>query len=459
MSSSATLPPERLPDDDVVIRVENLTKIYQVYETPQDRLKQSLMPRLQRLLGRRETSRYYREFRVLNEVSFSVRRGESVGVIGRNGAGKSTLLQLICGTLHPTGGEVEVKGRVAALLELGSGFNPEFTGRENVYMNASILGLSSSEIDARFDQIAAFADIGEFIEQPVKTYSSGMFARLAFAVIAHVDADILIVDEALSVGDAVFTQKCMRFIRAFQKRGTLLFVSHDMGSVQNLCETAIWLSNGDVMASGSSKSVAEDYLRDTLQQHYGETVLLRENGDKQGEDNETSDAALVDYEGDVVVRENVETTTGWQTGVANILSVGIERLDGADVASFEGGERVRLTVRAVAHQALAQPILGFLWRDRLGQDLFGENTLPFTMLQPLSVEAGQHFWARFDFRLPMLPNGQYVVMSSVAEGDLENHVQHHWLTDALVVTVSSSKVRWGLVGIHFDGVQVGYGDA
>ena len=460
MSSKRMPRPEESLNGDVVIRVKNLSKVYQVYDTPKDRLKQSLIPRLQRLFGKREKNVYYHEFRVLNDVSFSVRRGETVGVIGRNGAGKSTLLQLICGTLYPTVGEVEVKGRVAALLELGSGFNPEFTGRENVYMNASILGLSNSEIDARFDQIAAFADIGEFIEQPVKTYSSGMFARLAFAVIAHVDADILIVDEALSVGDAVFTQKCMRFIRAFREKGTLLFVSHDMGSVQNLCESAIWLSNGSVMASGPSKAVAEGYLRDTLQQDYGEEVLLREIGGEPVEgDDESLDMALVDYEGDFEVTDNVEAATGWRTGAAEILSVGIESLDGADTASFEGGEHVRLTVRAVAHQTLERPIIGFLWRDHLGQDLFGENTLPFTMLRPLSVEAGQHFWARFDFRLPMLPNGQYVVNAALANGDLYDHVQHHWLNDALVVTVSSSKVRWGLVGIHFDGVQAGCGHA
>lgn len=458
MSSSPMLPTERSDEDDVFIRVKNLTKVYHVYDKPQDRLKQMIMPRLDRLLGRRETSKYFHEFRVLNDVSFNLRRGETVGVIGHNGAGKSTLLQLICGTLYPTVGEVEVKGRVAALLELGSGFNPEFTGRENIYMNASILGLSTSEIDARFDQIEGFADIGEFIEQPVKTYSSGMYARLAFAVIAHVDADILIVDEALSVGDAVFTQKCMRFIRDFRKKGTLLFVSHDMAAVQNLCNTTIWLANGHVRALGRSKAVAEDYMRESRQQNYGDSVLRQKTGEQSEGDAEPSDRALVDYEGSVEIKDNMEAATGWYTGSAKVLNVGIKRLDGTDAASFQGGERVRLTVQAVANKPIEKPILGFLWRDRLGQDLFGENTLPFTSVRALSVEAGQHFWAHFDFRLPMLPNGQYVVMSSVAEGDLEDHVQHDWLNDALVVTVSSSKIRWGLVGIHFDGIQVGFGD-
>lgn len=220
---------------DFAICVKNVTKTYQIYDKPQDRLKQSLWR------GRKQ---FYSEFKALDDVSLEVKKRETVGIIGGNGSGKSTLLQIICGTLAPTAGTVEVNGRVAALLELGSGFNPEFTGRENVYMNASILGLSREEIDAKYDEILAFADIGAFVDQPVKTYSSGMVVRLAFAVIAHVDADILVVDEALSVGDAVFTQKCMRFIRLFQARGTLLFVSHDIGAVQNLCRSAIWLAHG-----------------------------------------------------------------------------------------------------------------------------------------------------------------------------------------------------------------------
>lgn len=204
--------------EDFAIRVCNLSKSYQIYEKPSDRLKQFVLPRLQRTTGQ-ERKQYYREFRALNDVSFDVRKGETVGIIGRNGSGKSTLLQIICGTLSPTGGTVETWGRIAALLELGSGFNPEFTGRENVYMNASVLGLSNQEIAACFDDIASFADIGEFIEQPIKTYSSGMAVRLAFAVAINVEPDILIVDEALSVGDELFQRKCFSRIEAIRARG------------------------------------------------------------------------------------------------------------------------------------------------------------------------------------------------------------------------------------------------
>ena len=258
---------------DITIRVQNLSKCYQIYDAPRDRLRQFVAPRLQRLLGR-PPKQYFREFWALKDVSFEVRKGETVGIVGRNGSGKTTLQQIICGTLAPTAGSIKTAGRIAALLELGSGFNPEFTGRENVYMNGAVLGLSKAEVDDKFDDIAAFADIGQFIEQPVKTYSSGMLVRLAFAVIAHVNADILVIDEALAVGDAVFVQRCMRFIRNFQENGTLLFVSHDAGTVINLCRSTIWLHQGKVREMGQSKSVAEAYLQYTRQEIYGDKVQL-----------------------------------------------------------------------------------------------------------------------------------------------------------------------------------------
>ncbi len=203
---------------EVVIYAKDLGKVYQIYRKPIDRLKQMLFR------GRRK---FYDEYWALRGVDLEIRRGETIGIVGRNGSGKSTLLQMICGTLAPSQGELAVSGRIAALLELGAGFNPEFTGRENVFLAASVLGLTEQQIVGRFESIAEFAGIGDFIDQPVKIYSSGMYARLAFAVAAHVDADILIIDEILAVGDVAFTQKCMRFIRAFQERGTIFFVSHD----------------------------------------------------------------------------------------------------------------------------------------------------------------------------------------------------------------------------------------
>ena len=276
-SSPAVAPaaaPEAGPSGDLAITVADLSKTYQIYDLPRHRLWQSLWR------GRR---RFYREFHALTHVSFDVRRGEVVGIIGRNGSGKSTLLQLVCGTLTPSSGQVVAKGRVAALLELGAGFNPEFTGRENVYLNGAIMGLTTAEVDARYAQIVEFADIGDFLDQPLKTYSTGMVVRLAFAVIAHVDADVLVIDEALAVGDAFFVQKCMRFLRDFMTRGTILFVSHDTGAVVNLCHRAIWLHKGDVMLDGSPKDVAEAYLQHLAEDAYGVAPRRRPESDEAGE--------------------------------------------------------------------------------------------------------------------------------------------------------------------------------
>ncbi len=447
--------------DNIAIRVTNLSKHYEIYGAPRDRLKQFFAPRFQSLIGQ-TPKQYFREFWALKDVSFEVNKGDTVGVIGRNGSGKSTLLQIICGTLYPTDGGIQTNGRVAALLELGSGFNPEFTGRENVYMNASVLGLSKEEIDARFDDIAAFADIGQFIEQPVKTYSSGMYVRLAFAVIAHVDADILVIDEALSVGDAVFTQKCMRFIRDFQDNGTLIFVSHDTSSVQNLCMSGIWLNNGRIEQVGTAKHICEAYLQYTLQEIYGEETKLNSLGPTAVGDDSCAEkstqgaevSSVVDYGAVASVRDNIAEAKGWKTGQADIVSVALTRLSPGPEGVFEGGERVRMTVRAKAHDSLQSPILGFLVRDRLGQDLFGENTLSFTGRAPTPIAAGMAFQGVFEFRLPMLPNGQYAVMASIADGDSYDNLQHHWIHDALIINVSSSKIRYGLVGIPFERITL-----
>lgn len=441
---------------EFAIEVKDLGKCYQIYDKPSDRLKQMLF---------RRKKKYYREFWALNKVSFSVRKGETVGIIGRNGSGKSTLLQMICGTLNPTMGTIKVRGRVAALLELGAGFNPEFTGVENVYMAASLYGLNKVEVDQRFNAIATFADIGEHIHQPVKTYSSGMYVRLAFAVIAHVDADILVVDEALAVGDAVFTQKCMRFIRKFKENGTLLFVSHDMGSVLNLCESAIWLHSGESRQLGLAKDVSEAYLQYTLQEVYGHEAKLQsiqksevavlDMADDNGE-RSVNLKTLSDYQSIVHVSNNLSEANGWKSGAGEIVEVGLSAIASSARPNdiLEGGETIKMCITSIAHQDMDAPILGFLVRDKLGQDLFGENTLQFTNIQSRPIKAGERFQAKFTFKLPMLPNGDYSVMASLADGDLHNHVQHHWLHDALILHVVSSRVRYGLMGIEFKTVDL-----
>jgi ABC-type polysaccharide/polyol phosphate transport system ATPase subunit len=242
---------------ETAIRVNNLSKCYQIYDRPHHRLMQSLFRR----------RKYFRDFWALRDVSLEVKRGEVLGIIGRNGAGKSTLLQAICGTATPTSGDVTVSGRVAALLELGAGFNPDFTGRENAFLNAAILGMTRDEIAARFDEILAFSELTEFIDEPVKTYSSGMFMRLAFAVAIHVSPEILIIDEALSVGDVAFRNKCLERLQVLVKQGvTILFVTHDISTLQLLCSRVLWLDHGKVKAVGDPIRVSQDYYADALGQ-------------------------------------------------------------------------------------------------------------------------------------------------------------------------------------------------
>jgi lipopolysaccharide transport system ATP-binding protein len=245
----------------IAIKVENLSKCYHIYDRPQDRLKQSIVPRIYRTLGY-PPANYFREFWALRDVSFEIKKGETVGIIGRNGSGKSTLLQMICGTLNPTSGGIQTNGRIAALLELGSGFNPEFTGRENVYMNSAIIGLSKEETDARFEDIVAFADIGEFIDQPGKTYSSGMLVRLAFAVAINVNPQILIIDEALSVGDELFQRKCFARIEAIKNKGaTILFVSHSASIIVDLCDRAFLIDQGRLILCDTPRTTIKYYHR------------------------------------------------------------------------------------------------------------------------------------------------------------------------------------------------------
>ena len=274
---------------ELAIRVTGLSKCYQIYDSPRDRLKQFF--RSWRLAKRGGKS-YFREFWALRDVSFEVRKGEVIGILGRNGSGKSTLLQLICGTLTPSAGEVQTTGRIAALLELGSGFNPEFTGRENVYLNGAVLGLTRDEMVHRFADIEAFADIGEFIDQPVKTYSSGMMVRLAFSVAVHVAPDILVVDEALSVGDIAFRNKCMEFIQRLVAKGvTILFVTHDLGTLQLLCSRVIWLSHGEMLASGDPIKIAQDYYVSSLPAKARELAV---NGEMVLPQQDTGKAQFVD---------------------------------------------------------------------------------------------------------------------------------------------------------------------
>lgn len=456
----------------LAVKVQRLGKCYQIYDRPGDRLKQFLAPRLQHAFGRPQKA-YFTEFWALRDVDITIRRGETVGIIGRNGSGKSTLLQMICGTLTPTEGLVETFGRVAALLELGSGFNPEFTGRENVFLNASVLGQSYSQTEQRFGRIAEFADIGDFLDQPVKTYSSGMLMRLAFAVIAHVDANLLVVDEALSVGDAYFTQKCMRFLREFMNKGTVVFVSHDAGAVQSLCDRAIWLNQGQIVAQGPAKGVCELYLQDLFNTKGGgarsisainrvglETNSPKANAPAPDSSNEVYDSAFAPLSAapapDVAIPAGSNRLRTFDfdpaanssgSGGATINDVRLLGTDGASIAHFYGGETIALQISAAATEDLSSPILGFYFKDRLGQYLFGANTFLKYASLPVAGKKGNILTATFRFELPNLPRGQYSISAAVASGSQDSHVMHQWIHDALIVESLCSDVTTGLVGI------------
>lgn len=448
---------------EIAIKVDGLSKCYQIYDQPRDRLKQMILPRLQRAAGM-PAKQYFREFWALKDVSFEVKKGETIGIIGRNGSGKSTLLQMICGTLNPTSGGIQTNGRIAALLELGSGFNPEFTGRENVYLNGAVIGLSKEEIDSRFYEIAAFADIGDFIEQPVKTYSSGMLVRLAFAVIAHVDADILVIDEALAVGDAFFTQKCMRFIHLFQRKGgTLFFVSHDTGAVVNLCSKAILLKHGQVVEVGAPKEVSEHYMEtlyEASQVVNGTLTIETKGSDFQ----EQSSIEYRDFRqaliGASTLRNDIEIfrftpeTKGFGSGDAQIKSVQLLDQDGTPLSWIVGGEDVVLEIRCLARSGIARPIVGFQFKDRLGQIIFADNTYLAFEHNPHSIIQGEELIARFEFRLPVLPSGDYSIAVAIADGTQDNHVQHQWLHEALMVRVHASSICFGLVGIPMKNITL-----
>jgi homopolymeric O-antigen transport system ATP-binding protein len=341
----------------VSISVNNLSKCYQLYESPRDRLKQFVIPRIRRLF-RLRSKQYFREFWALKNISFEIKKGTTVGIIGHNGSGKSTLLQIICGTLASSEGTVASNGRIAALLELGSGFNPEFTGRENVYMNGAIMGLSRSEIDDRFDDIVAFADIGDFIDQPVKIYSSGMFVRLAFATAVNVEPDILVVDEALAVGDSHFVQKCLRKFEQFQQIGiTILYVTHDIISINKFCHKAILLDHGEIISNGKPKDVVDIYNAITA-----EKVSAEIKGES---------SAFCKTLHDLKKKKDKQR---YGSGDMEISEVEILNSEGKAKNTFASLDETIIRIKAISIKSVENLIVGFSIRNRIGLDIYMINT-------------------------------------------------------------------------------------
>ncbi|KGP80829.1 MULTISPECIES: ABC transporter ATP-binding protein [unclassified Paenibacillus] len=350
---------------DKAISVTNISKIYKMYSNPKDRLKQFLF----------KNKSYYREFSALSNISFNISKGKTVGIIGKNGSGKSTLLQLITGTLLPSSGEVSINGRVAALLELGSGFNPEFTGRENVYLNGSILGLSKKEMDEKISTIEEFAEIGEFIDQPVKLYSSGMYVRLAFACAINVDPDILIVDEALAVGDMQFQLKCMDKMKRFKESGkTILFVSHDTYSVKNFCDEAIWLKDGSIYRRGDVLSVTNEYEDFMKSKEIKEEISTKEE-----------------------VNNNAHLT---------IDSIIVKNVQGDPVQNVYYGEKMNIEVGYTIHKEIDDIIGGLAIIDQRDTYICGLNTKLDNF--PISSDLGHHKLICNYENLTLLPGTYYI---------------------------------------------------
>jgi len=406
---------------DAVI-VENGSKNYRIYAKPADRLQELIFR------GRK----FHEDFWALRNVSFRVPKGSTFGVVGENGSGKSTLLQMIAGTLQPTEGKITLNGRVAALLELGAGFNPEFTGRENVVLNAAIMGLTEEETVRRLPEIERFAEIGNFIDQPVKTYSSGMYVRLAFAVAIHVDPEILLVDESLSVGDVYFQQRCMRRIRQMKQDGkTILFVSHDVTAVKNLCDAAVWLEHGEVKGLGEPDAVVGKYL--------AAMTLRRDPYANEGTRSSTTTVANGDG---LVVRTLPNVDHRWGNRHAEIIGIQILDARGIPCEAVEHGGPIVVRVSAAFHEDVAQPIVGIMIRNRLGEDICGINTSAEAVELP-PARAGQCFTVDFNLKLPLLVPGNYHVSPAVAQGTHEEFVVCDLVENAIRLVVQKKTIVYG----------------
>ena len=429
---------------DVAIRVEHLSKCYHIYAEPAHRLLQMLAR------GRR---RYFREFWALRDVSFTIARGEAVGIVGRNGSGKSTLLQLICGTLSPTTGEVSTRGRIAALLELGSGFNPEFTGRENVFLNGTILGLTRAEVESRYDEIVAFADIGEFIDQPIKTYSSGMYVRLAFAVQVCLDPDILVVDEALAVGDAYFVHRCFHRIRALKAQGkTILFVSHDTGSVKDLCDRAIWIDSGEVKMIGRPEDVTMHYRAHL----FGIPVKAGEGArDAAGEELEAGTDAVETFL-DAGASTAGTASRRHETTIPNsdrrlgrhrcrLLGVGLYGKDGAaPVTELRSGQAALLRISFVNEslEAGAPLVVGYAIATPRGEELGAMNT-ETEGVEIIAPARSQILTVSATVDLPALHAGDYALTIGIASKAGEVSQIEDRIENALVFRVVGDRQVFG----------------
>ncbi len=403
------------------VEFKGVSKSYAIYNSPGDRLKELLC--LNRVS-------FHRDFWALHDVSFEVKRGETFCVIGENGSGKSTLLQMVAGILHPTSGQVQVNGRVSALLDLGAGFNPEFTGRDNVYLNGSILGLSTKQIDQRYKQIEEFAEIGEFINQPVKTYSSGMVVRLAFAVAIHVDPEVLLVDEALAVGDLYFRQRCMRKVHELRQKGiTILFVSHAVGDVKAIGDRAMWLERGRIMDIGPTDAVVGKYLA-AMTDKDSTYLKLKTRPAREKVTARTLAPQIVE------TIPNIDHRFG--DGRAEILGIAVLNDNGEPLHLLEPSTRIVLRISVRAKADVEMPIVGFMLRNHLGVDFAGTNTAR-EAYELDAMQAGDVCTVDFHLDLPDLYPSAFSFSPAIADGTLQGYTMCDWIDNAVSLQMGHSE--------------------
>jgi len=409
------------------VEFQGVSKSYAIYKGPGDRLKELLsLNRLNR----------HKDFWALHDVSFEVKRGETFCVVGENGSGKSTLLQMVAGILHPTSGTVGVNGRVSALLELGAGFNPEFSGRDNVYLNGSILGLTTRQIDERYRDIETFAEIGPFINQPVKTYSSGMVVRLAFAVAINVDPEILLVDEALAVGDIYFRQRCMRKVHELRSRGvTILFVSHAVSDVKAIGDRALWLDHGRLIEIGEPDRVVSKYLAAMTEKDSTYLLLKAGAGEKDAKRRRS---------GPVHAPEVIETIPNidhrFGDGRAEVIGIAVMDEQGRPLYTLDPGSRILVRISVRAREDLAMPIVGFMLRNQLGMDFSGTNTAREGYELP-AMQAGDVFTVDFYLDLPELYPASFSFSPAIADGTLLGYQMCDWIDNAVTLQMGRSEAQ------------------
>ena len=426
--------------DDISIIVEHLSKCYQIYENPIDRFKQMLFGRFKR---------FYREFWAVRDVSFQIKKGEAVGIVGQNGSGKSTLLQMICGTLNPTYGKLKINGSVSALLELGSGFNPEFTGKENVYLNASVLGLSKAEIDERYDEILAFSEIGDFINQPVKTYSSGMVLRLAFSVAINVKPDILVVDEALAVGDELFQRKCFARIESMKDNGlTLLFVSHSSYQVTALCDRAILMDKGEVISINLAKSIINFYQKliyapDQEKNNVRNEILKTTNKNYQYTFNNLEDKSFA-FDPQLIPKSSLS----YHQDGAEITAFKIQNSNGKQVNMLTPGQKYELVYEVEFKRDFSQVRFGMLIKTSTGVELGGATSCKSLAGSPISVAEGSIVRVTYEFK-NILNVGLYFINLGVSSFEEEEIKHLHRILDAMCFRVGDDESSYATGMIDF----------